>query len=345
MKGGLTVVALVLAFSGGACSNGQSPTAPSRAVAVTSRGVDAGAPVSRPSATSALTFSMPLTIGDSANAAFGLLPFGYHGADHAEDGHPGWDIEFRAGGLVRAAADGTVLSATADPSTAGRVTIQVEHSAGQHFYRTVYTNLSSLAEGVVVGEAVTQGQVLGVAGSVTAIVGAASVTYAMTHFQIDDFDFYAGSIPNPNAVSPELLLDANGRAVFDRIWPFAVFALELTEPYATNPRAATFPLTRVWQLESGEGPAGIAFTRQSARAADYQFAILAESGTALEAGAVTLGYLSRPLQTIDLVAPTSVRLGVYDIVDDRMRLAIGAPGAPRPSGLASAAIYRTTRLK
>lgn len=287
---------------------------------------------------------MPLAAGDSATAAFGLLPFGYHGADHAEDGHPGWDIEFRAGGLVRAAADGTVLSVTADPVAAGRITVQVEHAAGQHFYRSVYTNLSSMAEDVLVGQGVVQGQVLGVAGSVTVTSGTTLVTYSMTHFQIDDFDFYAGSIPNPNAVSPEFLLNAEGRALFDRIWPLAVFAPELTEPFATNPRAATFPLTRVWKLESGEGPAGISFTRTSARAAGaYQFAILAESGTALEAGTVTLGFTSRPLQTIDLAAPTSVRLGVYDIVDDRMRLTIGYPGAPRPTDLSSAAIYRTSR--
>jgi hypothetical protein len=289
---------------------------------------------------------MPLTIGDSANVAFGLAPFGYHAADHAADGHPGWDVEFRPGGLVRAAADGTVLSVTPDPVLGGRSTVQVEHSAGEHFYRTVYTNLSSLAADFAAGDAIAQGQVLGVAGSVTATVGTASVTYAMTHFQIDDFDFYAGSIPNPNAVSPELLLNAEGRAVFDRIWPLAVFAAELTEPFATNPRAAAFPLTRTWMLESGEGPAGISFTRRDARAAgEYQFAILAESGTALEAGAVILGYTSRPLQTIDLVAPTSVRLGVYDVIDDRLRLAIGAPGAPRPANLSAAAIYRTMRAQ
>lgn len=45
---------------------------------------------------------------DLATTAFGLAPYGYHGADHAEDGHPGWDIEYRIGGTVRAAAAGTV---------------------------------------------------------------------------------------------------------------------------------------------------------------------------------------------------------------------------------------------
>jgi hypothetical protein len=99
----------------------------------------------------------------------------------------------------------------------------------------------------------------------------------------------------------------------------------------------------VWRLESGAGPAGISFTQKSARSNDYEFAILAESGVAVEAGAVTLRYASRPLQTIDLVAATSVRLGVYDIVDDRMRLALGVQGAARPADLSSAAVYRTTK--
>ena len=338
------LAAIVSGVWSGACSNGQSPTAPTTVAGASSTTVVPTGSPSRPAATGTITFSMPLVLGDSANVAFGLAPFGYHGADHAEDGHPGWDLEFRAGGLVRAAADGTVLSVTADPVAAGRTTVQIEHASGEHFYRTVYTNLSSLTDDVVAGGPIARGQVLGVAGSVTLTIGATPITYSMIHFQIDDFDFYAGVISNPNAVSPEPVLNPDGRAVFDRIWPLAVFAAELTEPFVTNPRAARFPLTRAWRLESGDGPAGISFTRRDARGAgDYEFAILAESGTALEAGAATLRYTSRPLQTIDLIAPTSVRLGVYDIVDDRMRLAIGAPGAPRPVDLRSAAVYRTTR--
>lgn len=288
---------------------------------------------------------MPLVIGDSANVAFGLAPFGYHDADRAAAGHSGWDIEFRAGGLVRAAADGTVLNIAADPAAAGRTVVEIEHSSGDHFYRTVYTNLSSITADVMAGEAIARGQVLGVAGSLTLSAGNTSIAYSTIHFQIDDFDFYAGGIPNPNAVSPELVLSADGRAVFDRIWPSAVFAQELTEPFATNSRAATFPLRREWYLESGEGPVGISFTRRTPRSSDYEFATLAASGTALESGTVTLRYTSRPLQSIDLVAATSVRLGVYDIVDSRMRLAIAAPGSPRPVDLSGAAVYGTTRAQ
>ena len=43
--------------------------------------------------------------------------------------------------------------------------------------------------------------------------------------------------------------------------------------------------------------------------------------------------------------PSGAKGGVYDIVDDRMRLAIGPPGAARPNDLSSAAIYRTARLR
>ena len=86
---------------------------------------------------------MPIDAADVANTAFGLAPFGYHGADHAEDGHPGWDIEYRIGGIVRAAAAGTVQSVFPDPFTPGRFTVQLEHLVGTHHYRTVYTNLAT----------------------------------------------------------------------------------------------------------------------------------------------------------------------------------------------------------
>ena len=339
------IAAIVCGFMAGACSKGGTPTAPTTVASTNSTPVAPTPPTAGPTATSTVSFSMPLVAADASTAAFGLVPFGYHGADHAVDGHAGWDIEYRAGGSVRAAADGTVLAVEADPLNPGRTTVQIEHSAGQHFYRSNYTNLSSITAAVVRGAEMNRGQVLGVAGSVTQTVGGTTITAAMSHFQIDDFEFYAGNIPNPNAVSPELLLNTEGRAIFNAIWPAAVYEHELIEPFATNLRLVSFPLTRSWRLESGDGPAGIAFTQQTARSSGYGFAILAESGVALEAGAVTLRYTSRPLQTIDLLAPTSLRLGIYDIVDDRMRLALGAPGAPRPTDLSSAAIYRTTRLR
>src|SRR5436190_23274863 len=129
-----------------------------------------------------LALSMPIDPGDSSNAAFGIAPFGYHGPVHAEDGHPGWEIEYRAGASVRAAAAGTIESVAVDPF--GRFTIQVEHVVGTHFYRTTYTNLVALAAGIADNEAVRAGQPLGTPGGTT-------------HFQLDDFEYYR-DMSNPN---------------------------------------------------------------------------------------------------------------------------------------------------
>jgi hypothetical protein len=63
---------------------------------------------------------------------------------------------------------------------------------------------------------------------------------------------------------------------------------------------------------------------------------------ALESGTVTLNVAARPYPTIDLVSPTSTRRGIYDIVSNEMRLAIGEPGAARPTSISTASIYRTT---
>ena len=337
MRLGLTIA---VAVTVAACSN--NPTLPTP-VAGTPSSSTTTTTIPSNSSPSTVAFSMPLFAGDSANVAFGIQPFGFHAGDHAVDGHAGWDIEYRPGAFVRAAADGIVLSVLPDPLSPARSVVQLEHQAGQHFYRTNYTNLVAVPENVDVGAEIDRGQVLGMAGSVSAVVAGTSVNYAMSHFQIDDFNFYAGPIANPNAVSPETLLNAEGRALFNTLWPAAVFGPELIEPFATNPRSATLPMTRVWKIESGEGPAGISFTRTSTVIDAYQFAILAESGVAVEAGNVTLRYTTRPLQTMDLVSATSVRLAVYDIVDDRMRLAIGEPGAARPADLSKAAVYRTVR--
>ena len=101
-----------------------------------------------------LGLRMPIDASDAATTAFGLAPFGYHGADHAADGHPGWDVEYRIGGIVRSAAAGTVQSVFADPSVPGRSTVQIEHVVGTHFYRTVYTNLATVSPGIAADAAV-----------------------------------------------------------------------------------------------------------------------------------------------------------------------------------------------
>ncbi len=156
------------------------------------------------------------------------------------------------------------------------------------------------------------------------------------------FDSYF-PIPDPNAVSPLSFLTADARVVFDRIWQTAAYEQELVEPFSSNPRSASFPLTRTWRRESGTGPAGFSFTRTSARSAAYEYAILAESGTAVEAGAVTLRSTARPQTTIDFVSPTATRLAIYDIIDGSLRLAISPPGSARPTSFSDVSVYRTER--
>ena len=114
---------------------------------------------------------LPVAASDVGDAAFGLVPFGVHLADHGLDGHPGWDVEYRVGASVLAAAAGTVQSAVADGFTAGYTTVQLSHQAGGKSYRTVYTNVGTLAPGIAPGATVTAGQPLGIA-AIGAGVGA-----------------------------------------------------------------------------------------------------------------------------------------------------------------------------
>lgn len=328
---------LMLAASAAACSSDDSPTAPTVVTALP--------PLTVPLPTTVpgvLTLSMPIDQADGATTAFGLAPFGYHGADHALDGHPGWDVEYRLGGIVRAAAAGTVQSVFADPAVPGRSTVQIEHVVGTHFYRTVYTNLATVSPEIVPAAVVRAGQSLGAAGTVSQTVGTTPITYAMTHFQLDDFEYYR-DIPNPNAVTPEPFLSADAKLLFDRIWNTAVFSTELVEPFASGSRDLRFPASRTWTRVSGDGPAGIRFTRTEARNPNYEYAVLAESGTAIETGTVTLGLTTRPFPTIDLVSATGRRLGSYDIVSDQMRMSLANAGANRPGDLGSASLYRTPR--
>ncbi|MSO62241.1 MAG: hypothetical protein EXQ50_09155 [Acidobacteria bacterium] len=333
-----SVLVLLTAAVVAACSSGQSPTAPTTITA-------APPPIVVPLPTTVpgvLTLVLPIDAADLATTAFGIAPYGYHGADHAEDGHPGWDVEYRLGGIVRAAAAGMVQSVFPDPSVAGRSTVQIEHVIGTHFYRTVYTNLASVTPEIIPAAAVRAGQSLGVAGTVSQTVGTTPITYAMTHFQLDDFEYYR-EIPNPNAVTPEPFLAADAKLFFDRIFSGAVFSTELVEPYASNQRDLRFPASRTWTRVSGDGPAGIRFTRVAARNPNYDYAILAESGTAIETGTVTLALTARPFPSIDLVSATGRRLGVYDIVSDQMRLVLANPGASRPVDVNAASTYRTPR--
>lgn len=334
-----SVFFLLVSITVSACTSDQSPTAPSGVAATPPPPIVVPLPTTVPGV---LNLVMPIEPGDLANTAFGLAPFGYHGADHAEDGHSGWDIEYRLGGTVRAAAAGTVQGVFADSSQPGRSTVQIEHVVGTHFYRTVYTNLALVSPEIVPAAAVRSGQALGIAGTVSQTVGTTPITYAMTHFQLDDFEYYR-DIPNPNAVTPEPFLLMEAKLLFDRIWSTAVSSTELVEPYASNPRDLRFPAARTWTRISGDGPAGIRFTRGAARNPNYDYALLTESGTAIEVGTVTLALTARPFPTIDLVSATGRRVGLYDVVSDQMRLLLASPGASRPTDLGAASTYRTAR--
>lgn len=282
-----------------------------------------------------LSISMPIDSVDAANTAFGMLPFGYHGGGHTEDGHAGWDIEGRIGAPVRAAAAGTVISIEPDLISLGRTTVTLEHLVGDHFYRTHYGNLSSLATGLDVEDLVAAGQPLGTAGTVTAAFLTASVTYAMTHFQLDDLEFHR-EIANPKAVSPEPFLNAAGKTLFERIWTNAIYFEELVEPFATNPRET--PVTqRTWMKAGGNGPAGIRFIRFGTA---YAYELLAESGTVVEVGSASIRRPPVGPAAITLASSTATRLGVYDILSNEMRMSLANPGEPAPADLSAASIYR-----
>lgn len=272
-----------------------------------------------------LAVSLPIDAGDVINTGFGVLPFGYHGADHALDGHAGWDIEYRPGGVVRAAAAGTIASV--EPQTTGRTVVTLEHLVGEHHYRTIYTGLIDVPQDIVAAETVVTGQALGIAAT-------------SIHFQLDDLESHREG-PQPKATSPEPFLTAPARLLFAQMWGTAVYPHELVEPFATNPRDLRFPASRTWTRAGGDGPAGIRVTRASAQSADYTYELLAESGTVIETGFVLLDLSTRPFPSIDLVSPTGRRLGVYDIVSNEMRLTLSSPGAARPAALDSTHVYRT----
>ncbi len=300
-------------------------------------------PVARPplptTVPGVLALGMPIDSADLAVTSFGMAPFGYHAAGHAEGGHAGWDIEYRIGGIVRAAAAGTVQSVLPDMSFPGRFIVHLEHIVDTHHYRTIYTNLGSVNADVVEAESVVAGQGLGIAGTLTtANFGTpGTVSFGFSHFQLDDFEYYREVI-NPNAVSPEPFLTPAARSLFDRMWPNANVSYELIEPYATNPRTLAFPASRTWTRAGGEGPAGIRFIRRSERDTAFEYQLLAESGTVIEAGNVQLS-----ASLIDLISPAARRLGVYNIVNNEMHLTLAAPGAERPNHLSTDSVYRTTQ--
>lgn len=290
----------------------------------------------------AFAVDLPVAAGETGSSAYGIWPFGVHGSSHALDGHPGFDVEFRPGAQVLAAADGTVLNVVSDSQTAGRYSIRLDHGSGSQHYATDYTNVSSVAPNIVAGATIARGQPLGTAGVQTQFIGTTQVTWAMTHFQVNDFSRNEG-LTNSNAVSPEAFLTASGRSVFETIWRASAYQTELCEPFPTNSRLAGFPLSRTWTLQSGSLAARIEIRCVSENSSDFQYTFLAADGSQTESGTIRVDATKKPLPTIDTQPSSGAsRLGVYDIVSGTMQLNLGAAGASRPSSLSGAAVYSTT---
>jgi hypothetical protein len=296
-----------------------------------------------PSGGTTLTISLPIRAADHASNAFGLNPFGIHIGDHGIDGHPGWDIEYAIGASILAAADGIVQSIL--PSEGGQAFgIQVTHAVGgREAYRTIY-GVRTVAPGVSVGAPVAAGQPLGTASSYTRTIGTMTVTYAFTHFQLDDFSRHAG-LTNPNAVSPEAFLNSEARQTFEAIWRDAFYPQELVEPFVTNPRDVTFPMRRSWLLRSGGLASLLEFTRTDAFASGFSYVMRDGTGASVEAGTVEIEALAKPTPTIDFIPTGSSqrRRGLYSILDGTMRMDYSAPGGGRPASLAGASTYATDR--
>ena len=287
---------------------------------------------------------LPVASGDTATNFFGLTAFGIHfggtgPSGHGLDGHPGWDVEFRVGAQVRAAADGVVQSVFTDSFINSRSVIQIQHQGGGN-YRTVYTNVESVASGITANASVTRGQVLGNAGVIAPTTGR-GVSYAMTHFQVDDFSRNEGST-NPNSVNPETFLDPAGRALFDAVWRTAAYDVELTEPFTGNTRDVTFPITRTWTRESGSLAARIDLVRRDASSNVHTYVMYDGAGAVTERGSISAFAPTGSQSSIDFQPQGgAARQGLIDIVGGTMRLDLPAPGAARPGDLSGASVYRT----
>ena len=287
---------------------------------------------------------LPVASGDTATNFFGMTAFGIHfggtgPSGHGLDGHPGWDVEFRVGGQVRAAEDGVVQSVFTDSFINSRSVIQIQHQGGGN-YRTVYTNIESVAAGITANAPVTRGQVLGNAGVISPTTGR-GVSYAMTHFQVDDFSRNEGAT-NPNAVNPETFLDPAGRAPFDSVWRTAAYNVELTEPFTGNARDVAFPITRTWTRESGASAARIQLIRRDAASNVHTYVMYDAGGAVTERGSIAAFEPTGSQSSIDFQPESGpARLGLIDIVGGTMRLDLAPAGAARPRDLDAASVYRT----
>jgi len=144
------------------------------------------------------------------------------------------------------------------------------------------------------------------------------------------------------AVSPEAFLDSDAHQQFEAIWRDAFYPQELVEPFVTNTRNVAFPMNRSWILQSGSLASRVDFARADAFANGFTYVMRDGAGAVVETGAVEIEALAKPVPTIDFVANGGARRrGLYSILRGTMLLDYGAPGAARPTNLASASTYTT----
>ncbi len=272
--------------------------------------------------TQPFSITMPILPGDAAHTAYGLWPFGAHGGGHPE-GHPGWDVVYKAGAKAVAAADGTVVDIKPNTYHPGEWSISVQLRPG-HFTR--YDDLAAVEPGITVGTHVHTGDPLGAPSEYP--IGALS--YFMIHFALNI---------HAQTVCPAGYLNAEGQTLFDDIWQTAAYGEMLTEPLPCNPTTVSFPLARTWLRSSGPLAPKIEFTRLDPSTQAYTYRLLDADGTIVETGTVSQfdpGAL--PYATIDLLPAggAAMHLGVIHIVGETMRVNWNAS---RPVDLSGASVY------
>ncbi|HIG12101.1 MAG: M23 family metallopeptidase [bacterium] len=265
-----------------------------------------------------LALGMPIAAGDSDLLVFGLWPFGVHGGGHPE-GHPGIDIEYKAGAQVLAACDGEVTSIAPNSHFSGRWDVILVPRPG---IVVQYDHMGATAAGIAVGSVVVEGQALGWAP--------APSPHRTVHLGLR-----AAGQP----ISPVDYLSPSGAVIHSALWSTARYMEELVEPLSTNAIEVSFPLTASRSLVSGSLPARLEFTRSDAASDLMTYTLFDATDTAFEVGSVTFSPF-KPLAEIDLVPITpgaATRLGVLDIQGSD--LWIDWSRGTRPTSLAGASHY------
>jgi hypothetical protein len=290
----------------------------------------------------AFELDLPVRMNDVGYRMFGVAPFGYHVAEHRHDGHPGLDFEYLPGAKVYAAIGGSVQVFT-DSNTPDRQTLQINFSENGRNYRLVHTNLSALEPGVVNGGTVTRAQALGTAGSQTQVqAGGVPVTYAMTHFQLDDFSFSHG-LTNTSAVSPVSYFTAAAQADLAAIWSRSAYRQMVCEPYLSNPRGLLSKPTviRTWTRINGTLANRIDFRCDFGDNEITGYTFYDASGRVLETGTAVITPVTAGTSAVDLTGAGGTRRGVLFAKDTVLRIAYAAPGGSRPADFSAASGYAT----